>query len=203
MDFDFRRSPRSLIAILCLSLYLITPSNGEEFGIVEDEDFGPGEEVTGLRDDKPSAYEILEYYDFPIGLLPKGVTGYTLDKQTGRFSASMKKTCSFSLEGSYQLRYQSTIRGVISKDKLTNLEGVSVKILLFWVNIIEVVRKGDELQFSVGIASANFALDNFEIQPQCGCGLNCGDSVSVDGDQKAEIKQVRMGLRNPSFVDSS
>ncbi|KAI3854598.1 hypothetical protein MKX03_037744 [Papaver bracteatum] len=201
MDFEFRRSPRSLIAILFLSLYLITPSNGEDYGIGEEEYEGPGEEVTG--DDKPSAYEILEYYDFPIGLLPKGVTGYTLDEKTGRFSASMKKTCSFSLEGSYQLRYQSTIRGVISKDKLTNLEGVSVKILLFWVNIIEVLRKGDELEFSVGIASANFALDNFEIQPQCGCGLNCGESVSNDGDQRSEIKQVRMSLRSPSVVASS
>ncbi|KAI3966927.1 hypothetical protein MKX01_017578 [Papaver californicum] len=177
MDFDFKRSPRSLIAILCLFLYLITPLNGETYGII--------------GDDKPSAYEILEDFDFPIGLLPKG------------FSASMKKTCSFSLEGSYQLRYQSTIRGVISKDKLTNLEGVSVKILLFWVNIIEVVRKGDELEFSVGIASANFAIDNFEIQPQCGCGLNCGDSVSNDEDDQKDIKQVRMSLRNPSFVDSS
>ncbi|KAI3968546.1 hypothetical protein MKX01_007856 [Papaver californicum] len=189
MDFDFRRSPRSLISILCLSLYLITPLNGEKYGII--------------GDDKPSAYEILEDFDFPIGLLPKGVTGYTLDKKTGKFSASMKKTCSFSLEGSYQLRYQSTIRGVISKDKLTNLEGVSVKILLFWVNIIEVVRKGDDLEFSVGIASANFAIDNFEIQPQCGCGLNCGDSISSDEDDQKNIKQVRMSLRNPSFVDSS
>ncbi|MCL7037560.1 hypothetical protein MKW94_023952 [Papaver nudicaule] len=187
MDFDFRRRPRSLITILFISLCLIsliTCLNGEEFGIVGD-------------DDTPSAYEILEDFDFPIGLLPKGVTGYTLDKQTGKFSASMKKTCSFSLEGSYQLRYKSTIRGVISKDKLTNLEGVSVKILLFWVNIIEVVRKGDELEFSVGIASANFGIENFEIQPQCGCGLDCGDSVSDDGDdQKEKIKPVRVSSRN-------
>ncbi|GAA0170021.1 hypothetical protein LIER_40873 [Lithospermum erythrorhizon] len=61
----------------------------------------------------------------------------------------------------------------IEKDKLRNLRGVSVKILFLWVDIVEVVRKGDNLQFSVGIASAGFSIDNFYECPQCGCGLDC------------------------------
>ncbi|KAF6173565.1 hypothetical protein GIB67_022924 [Kingdonia uniflora] len=147
-------------------------------------------------DQQPSVYEVLESYDFPLGLLPKGVTGYELDPTTGRFSAYLNGSCSFSLEDSYQLRYKSTIKGSISNGKLKDLSGVSVKILLFWVDIVEVDRSGDELTFSVGIAWANFGVENFEEQPQCGCGLNC------NGVEK-EVKGVGMIGRRSPFVDSS
>lgn len=123
--------------------------------------------------DKLTAYQVLQEYDLPIGLLPKGALSYELDSTTGRFSASLNGSCSFSLEGSYQLKYKSTIKGYISKDRLRDLSGVSVKVLFFWLNIVEVVRRGDELQFSVGIASAAFPLSNFADCPQCGCGLDC------------------------------
>ncbi|WOK93098.1 hypothetical protein Cni_G01791 [Canna indica] len=63
---------------------------------------------------------------------------------------------------------------------LTNLKGVSVKVLFFWLNIIEVRLLNDSLRFSVGIASADFTLSNFYISPQCGCGLDCpGDDDVV------------------------
>ncbi|XP_057963339.1 uncharacterized protein LOC131154531 [Malania oleifera] len=124
-------------------------------------------------DEKPTAYEVLQGYDFPIGILPLGVTGYDLDASTGKFSAYMDGSCSFSLEGSYQLKYKSTIKGHISTGKLSGLEGVSVKLFWFWVDIVEVYRSGDSLEFSVGIASAGFPIDNFVECPQCGCGLNC------------------------------
>ncbi|KAJ8898624.1 hypothetical protein K2173_004237 [Erythroxylum novogranatense] len=125
-----------------------------------------------FSDDTPTAYEVLQDYDFPVGIIPKGVTGYKLNKETGEFSAYLSQTCKFPIE-SYELEYKSTIRGVISKDKITNLQGVQVKVLFFWLNIVEVVRDGDELQFSVGLLSANFPIDNFFECPQCGCGLNC------------------------------
>ena len=111
-----------------------------------------------------------------MGLLPRGVIGYELNRETGEFSAYLNGTCKFSLE-SYTLEYKSTITGVISKDRLKNLKGVSVKILFFWINIVEVVRNGDQLQFSVGIASASFPIENFVESPQCGCGLNCNGLV--------------------------
>ncbi|KAF5454111.1 hypothetical protein F2P56_023799 [Juglans regia] len=145
--------------ILCLLLF-ISPSLASE---------------TNPTTTKSSAYEVLEDYNFPIGILPKGVRGYNLDPSTGEFSAYLGGSCSFSLEGSYQLKYKSTIRGYISQGKLSSLEGVSVKLFFFWVDIVEVQRKGDSLGFSVGIAGADFPIDNFEECPQCGCGLNCND----------------------------
>ncbi|XP_054802093.1 uncharacterized protein LOC129305912 isoform X2 [Prosopis cineraria] len=155
----------TLTALLLLFLFfLLTPP--------------PPASSTATGDEALTAYDMLGHYHFPKGLLPKGVIGYELDQSTGRFRAFLDGSCSFSLEGSYQLEYKSTISGYISRDRLTNLEGVKVKVLLFWFNIVEVVRYGDDIEFSVGIASASFPLENFLVCPRCGCGLNCDDSLS-------------------------
>lgn len=127
------------------------------------------------RNEKLSAYEELQRYDFPMGILPKGVQHYKLNPKTGEFSAYLNSTCSFKLENSYQLNYKPVIKGVISKGKLRKLSGVSVKVVLLWLNIVEVERKGNNLEFSVGLASANFPIENFEECQQCGHGLNCVD----------------------------
>ncbi|KAM3356185.1 hypothetical protein P3S68_022899 [Capsicum galapagoense] len=126
-----------------------------------------------------TAYDLLSSYGFPIGILPKGVTGYNLDKSTGKFSVHLNGDCSFALEGSYQLWYKSKFGGYIANNRLTSLYGVSVKVLFLWLNIVEVVKDGDNLGFSVGIASASFPLDNFLICPQCGRGLNCNNSGEI------------------------
>ncbi|VFQ78569.1 unnamed protein product [Cuscuta campestris] len=125
-------------------------------------------------DDSPTAYDVLRQYGFPVGLLPRGVTSYELDASTGKFSVYLNGSCSFTIDG-YQLKYKSTITGKISPGKLSDLGGVQVKILLFWVNIVEVTNDGSEIDFSVGIASASFTIDNFFESPQCGCGFDCAN----------------------------
>ncbi|KAL3649125.1 hypothetical protein CASFOL_005528 [Castilleja foliolosa] len=122
--------------------------------------------------DSPTVYEVLLSYDFPAGLLPQGVISYELDYSTGKFSVYLNKSCSFTIQG-YDLKYKSTITGTISKDKIKNLKGIQVKILFFWVNIVEVTKDDDDLEFSVGIASASFEVDNFYESPKCGCGFDC------------------------------
>ncbi|XP_027363399.1 uncharacterized protein LOC113870976 [Abrus precatorius] len=129
---------------------------------------------------KLSAYDVLEEYGFPVGLLPKGAIGYALNRETGEFAVYFEETCTFDIE-SYKLKYKSTVTGVISKGRLYNLKGVTVKVLVLWLNIIEVTVRGDDLEFSVGIASANFGIDNFYESPQCGCGFDC-NKLSLNGD---------------------
>lgn len=125
-----------------------------------------------IGDGSLTAYEILQQYDFPIGILPTGVESYELNRNTGKFAVYFGGSCSFTIEG-YNLKYNKKITGTISNDRLSNLSGVQVKILLFWLNIVEVTHKGDNLEFSVGIASAGFGIDNFYECPQCGCGFSC------------------------------
>ncbi|XP_042516751.1 uncharacterized protein At5g01610-like [Macadamia integrifolia] len=124
-------------------------------------------------DENLTAYEILQSYDFPVGLLHTGVSGYDFDTSTGKFAVYLNETCSFNIQNSYELNYRSTIKGYITKGKISQLQGISVKVFLFWVNIIEVTRIGDQLEFSVGITSADFPVANFDECPQCGCGFDC------------------------------
>ncbi|KAJ1412610.1 hypothetical protein SESBI_20339 [Sesbania bispinosa] len=119
-----------------------------------------------------TVYEVLEKYNFPVGLLPKGATGYELNEKTGKFTVYFDGTCIFSIQ-SYDLKYKPTIKGVISNGRLSKLKGISVKIEVLWLRITEVTRDGDELQFSVGVASADFSVDSFLESPECGCGFDC------------------------------
>lgn len=125
-----------------------------------------------------TAYDILQQYGFPVGILPVGVTGYELNRATGEFSLFLNQKCKFKIE-SYELEYKPTVQGVISQGRIRKLKGVSVKIVLLWLSIVEVVNDGDDLQFSVGIASANFPLDSFYESPQCGCGFDCDKAGSL------------------------
>lgn len=120
-----------------------------------------------------TAYEILEDYNFPVGLLPKGVKDYDFNISTGKFSAYFNDTCNFSLPSAYQLKYQSTIKGYISNGKLSTLEGVYVRLFFMWVEIIEILRLGDDLVFSVGALSSVFPIEYFVESPRCGCGFQC------------------------------
>ena len=120
----------------------------------------------------PSAYDVLEAYNFPIGLLPYGVRGYDFNDTTGQFSAYFSHSCSFS-GGFYQLKYEPTIKGYLSNGMLSSLEGVSVKMFFLWIDISEIIRNGDGLDFYVWILSTRFPVDYFEEPPQCGCGINC------------------------------
>ncbi|XP_050366279.1 uncharacterized protein LOC126784813 [Argentina anserina] len=126
-----------------------------------------------------SAYEVLQQYDFPIGIPPIGVAGYELNTETGHFLVYFSGTCTFSIENSYQLQYEPTISGVLSKGRLSDLKGVSVKVLFFWLSILEVVHVCNDLRLSLGIASTNFPSNNFEERPQCGCGFHCDQLSTV------------------------
>ncbi|KAJ9171798.1 hypothetical protein P3X46_015112 [Hevea brasiliensis] len=161
MGFPFPSTPISSMAFLCaILLFLVSSSIYSVSG------------STNL-----TAYEVLQEYDFPIGLLPNGVTSYELDTSTGKFSVYLNATCTFTID-SYELKYKTTITGVIKKDKLSSLSGIQVKILFFWLSITTVIRDDDELEFSVGIASADFPVSNFDECPTCGCGFDCDDVKS-------------------------
>ncbi|XP_022991772.1 uncharacterized protein LOC111488305 [Cucurbita maxima] len=122
-----------------------------------------------------TVYDILQEFNLPIGLLPDCAVDCKLDRGKGKLEVHLKGSCHFSLQEPYELKYKSTVSGHISGNKLTNLKGVSVKFMFFWVNIVEVVRNGDDLQFSVGMTTASFPVDIFTVCPRGGCGVDCKD----------------------------
>ncbi|XP_077224233.1 uncharacterized protein LOC143857682 [Tasmannia lanceolata] len=123
-----------------------------------------------------TAYEMLESYNFPKGILPQGVKGYVLN-QDGSFEAYLDGECNFAVEGGYSLSYRKTISGKVSVGSLKELRGVSVKVLFIWLGISEVSSVDGQLDLYVGPVSASFPLSNFEECPRCGCGLDCVNMV--------------------------
>lgn len=117
--------------------------------------------------DTLTAYEVLEDYDFPAGLLPKGILSYEPDNSAGQFSVYSNGSCTSSVN-SYELKYKLKITGKISTDKLKSLSGIKVEVLSLWPSIVEVIRDDDKLQFSAGIRSADFPVGNFDKSPTCG-----------------------------------
>lgn len=123
-----------------------------------------------LSSDSSSAYEILERFGFPKGILPEGVISYQLDDDGG-FQVLLPCDCEFRVEGEgYLLKYERKIAGKVRSGELKELSGVSVRLLMVWIGIKEVVRSGADLYFYVGPISASFPLSNFEECPKCGCG---------------------------------
>lgn len=141
----------------------------------------------------PTAYEVLQEYNFPVGILPKGVTKYELDRTSGKFKAYLNGSCEFWIKD-YYIKYKSTITGVISRNELKKLKGISVRVLVVWLNIVEVSRDDGNLDFSVGIVAANFGVRNFLESPQCGCGFNCTNN------EEADVEDQRK-MRNEGFLN--
>ncbi|GJN14450.1 hypothetical protein PR202_gb01279 [Eleusine coracana subsp. coracana] len=95
---------------------------------------------------EPSAYEMLEGFGFPRGILPVGVTGYKYRPSDGAFEGG----------------------------SIRNLGGVSVRMFLFNWGIDRVIMEDpDHLMFYVGPLSQAFPADGFEESPECRCRGRC------------------------------
>ncbi|KAH7685191.1 At5g01610-like protein [Dioscorea alata] len=128
--------------------------------------------------DAPSAYEMLEKFDFPRGILPEGVVSYTL-RSNGGFEVRLSSDCEFKVNGGYLLRYKRRITGRVERGSIVELTGVSVKVLV-WFNINRLVKGDAEIYFYVGPLSASFPTSNFEECPKCRCGFDCASALLLD-----------------------
>jgi hypothetical protein len=130
----------------------------------------------------PTAYEMLERYDFPRGILPEGVQRYELRPADGSFEVFLSDcsgSCEFRVGDRYLLRYDCRIAGTAREGSIRALQGVSVKVLFVWLPITEVDRAGDQLSFLVGPLAASFPLENFAESPRCQCGFDCAAAAAA------------------------
>ncbi|CAO1948535.1 unnamed protein product [Urochloa humidicola] len=138
-----------------------------------------------------TAYEMLERYKFPRGILPQGVQSYVLHPDDGSFEVFFSGAggCKFSVGegGRYKLRYDRRIAGTAKAGSITALQGVSVKVLFVWLGINEVDRAGDQLSFHVGPLAASFPLRKFAVSPRCRCGFDCAAAAAAGDDAVAGV----------------
>ncbi|PAN16369.1 hypothetical protein GQ55_3G053500 [Panicum hallii var. hallii] len=114
----------------------------------------------------PSAYEMLERYNFPRGILPAGVQGYVL-RPDGAFEVYFPRPCEFLLARRWLVRYEARVSGSVAAGKLTALQGISVKVVFLWLGVGEVDRAGDKLSFYIGPVATSFPLGDFAESPRC------------------------------------
>ena len=114
-----------------------------------------------------TAYELLEAYGFPSGLLPETVTSYDLDEDDGSFSLSLESSCTVNIPGAYPVKYSASITGTLEPGSLSDLSGVNVKVFFIWWPISSITVSGSSLVFSVGPATASYDISNFSENPVC------------------------------------
>ncbi|XP_006663324.1 uncharacterized protein At5g01610-like [Oryza brachyantha] len=115
----------------------------------------------------PTAYEMLQRFGFPVGILPEGVQGYRLGEDGSSFEVYLAGDCQFRAAKRYVLRYSSRVAGSVAAGSITSLEGVKVKETFVWLRISQVDVDGDQIRLHVGPFTKSVAADQLAVSPQC------------------------------------
>ncbi|EOY09757.1 PREDICTED: uncharacterized protein LOC18599285 isoform X1 [Theobroma cacao] len=131
-----------------------------------------------------SIYDHLERNGLPMGLLPKGITEFSIDPETHRFQVNLTEPCNAKFEN--QLHYDFIISGVLSFGKIANLSGVTQQELFLWFPVIS-IRVDDPssglINFDVGVVDKQFSLSLFESPRDC-TAVDPDDSHTQSDSQK-------------------
>ncbi|OVA18808.1 Protein of unknown function DUF538 [Macleaya cordata] len=118
-------------------------------------------------DPAKNIYEVLKSHGLPIGLLPKGVTEFSLD-ENGRFEVHLDQACNAKFENI--VHYDRNVSGTLSYGQIRALSGISAQELFLWfpVNGIRVdIPSSGLIYFDVGVIYKQFSLSLFETPPDC------------------------------------
>ncbi|GJN13564.1 hypothetical protein PR202_gb00282 [Eleusine coracana subsp. coracana] len=119
--------------------------------------------AAGNGTSSPTAYEMLEQYNFPRGILPEGVTGYKL-RPDGGFEVYFPRACEFLLSHTWLVRYDARISGDAASGSSRRSLG-SAKVLFLWNPRRRGDRVGDSVSFYVGPVATSFPIADFARQP--------------------------------------
>ncbi|VVA13132.1 PREDICTED: unnamed product [Prunus dulcis] len=115
-----------------------------------------------------SIYDHLRQQGLPMGILPKGITEYSLNGSTGEFRVLLAQPCHAKFEN--QVLYDFNVSGVLSFGRIANLSGVSAQELFLWFPVkgirVDVPSSG-LIYFDVGVVDKQFSLSLFESPPDC------------------------------------
>ncbi|XP_047339685.1 uncharacterized protein LOC124943177 [Impatiens glandulifera] len=113
-------------------------------------------------------YDVLRYHNLPIGLLPKGVTNFTVNSSTGRFQVLLPSACSAQFES--QVRYDFNVSGTIRSGRIGNLSGMLAQDLFLWFPVKDIrvdVPDSGLIYFDVGVVRKQFPQSLFETPRDC------------------------------------
>lgn len=140
----------------------------------------------------PSIYDALTSNGLPIGLLPKGITNFTVDPSTQRFEVHLNKSCNTKFETS--VRFDWNIAGFLSYGRISNLTGIAAQDLFLWFPVkgihVDVPTSG-LIYFDVGVVYKQFALSSFENPRDC---TEFDDSQGL-GTELIVLKDHSLGMK--------
>ncbi|KAG5536546.1 hypothetical protein RHGRI_024089 [Rhododendron griersonianum] len=108
--------------------------------------------------------DLLREYNLPPGLFPQNITCYEFDAANGKLIVYSPSPCEASFKDSSILRYAPRVKGTLSRGKLTGIEGMKTKALV-WVKVTGVVvesYKSDKVLFVAGVKKSR-PKDAYEI----------------------------------------
>ncbi|CAN6894772.1 uncharacterized protein LOC106397138 [Brassica napus] len=127
-----------------------------------------GISISSSEEEEETIYKILQDNGLPSGIFPKGVTEFTFDGETGRFSVYLNQSCDAKYET--ELRYDTNITGTLSSANVTDLSGISAQDLFLWFPVkgirVDVPSSG-LIYFDVGVVRKQYSLSVFETPRDC------------------------------------
>lgn len=115
-----------------------------------------------------SIYDLLRSHALPIGLLPKGITNFSIDPSTGRFEVHLTQACGAKFET--QVRYDWNISGTLRYGQIGELSGVTAQELFLWFPVkgirVDIPSSGI-IYFDVGVVFKQFSLSSFDTPRDC------------------------------------
>ncbi|KAI3989529.1 hypothetical protein MKX01_035291 [Papaver californicum] len=142
----------SLFNLLFISIFVISVSSSSPHSYSD-----PAKDI----------YEVLKSHGLPIGLLPKGVTEFSLN-ENGRFEVHLDQACNAKFEN--VIHYDRNVTGTLSYGQIRELTGIQAQELFLWfpVNGIRVdIPSSGLIYFDVGVIYKQFSLSLFETPPDC------------------------------------
>ncbi|KAK2985592.1 hypothetical protein RJ640_000289 [Escallonia rubra] len=137
-----------------------------------------------------SIYAALESHGLPIGLLPSGITNFTINPSTNQFEVRLARSCHAKFET--DVRYDFNVSGTLSYGKIDDLSGIAAQELFLWFPVkgirVDVPSSG-LIYFDVGVVFKQFSLSLFETPRQCDEAVDSrAELVVFDG--RARINQA-------------
>ncbi|KAA8533402.1 hypothetical protein F0562_031164 [Nyssa sinensis] len=115
-----------------------------------------------------SIYDVFQSNGLPIGLIPNGVTNFTVDPTNGRFEYHLEQTCDAKFES--QVRFDWNVSGTLRYGQIAELSGVTAQELFLWfpVKAIRVdIPSSGIIYFDVGVVYKQYSLSMFETPRDC------------------------------------
>ncbi|GAB2234238.1 hypothetical protein Droror1_Dr00003482 [Drosera rotundifolia] len=85
--------------------------------------------------------DLLREYNIPPGLFPKNITCYEFDESKAKLVVYFPQACEVTFKDSSVMRYATRVKGTLIRGKLTSIEGMKTKVLV-WVKVTSVAVEG-------------------------------------------------------------